>query len=255
MSFGEEAEEDEEEVDEVNKKFSGRGKSSHDLANDPKLSSQPAVDVESPLKSVSKKDSDNSSSTDEDDGKVERDRNRDEEERSKKNVENIREKLKGKKDSKTQKPSSKSESNSKKDEEDSKYTLGQDERLEQKRKLEQLQKEYKELKRSMRKEEQAKQNEEAISTKEANEKTAKLAAENNVIKDFLDEQQKYKAAKQKNPKKGEDRESLTLAMLAKFKSKIETAKETFGDRAPTGSSKLKDLEEGEEDEKPDDISW
>lgn len=44
LSFGEEAEEDEAEVDAVNVAFKGQSKSSHDLTNDPKLSSVPAID-------------------------------------------------------------------------------------------------------------------------------------------------------------------------------------------------------------------
>lgn len=43
LSFGEEAEEDEEETERVNKRFSGRSKSTHDLLDDPKLSSTPAI--------------------------------------------------------------------------------------------------------------------------------------------------------------------------------------------------------------------
>lgn len=45
LSFGEEAEEDEEETIEVNKKFAGKGKSAHDTLADPKLSAQTAVEV------------------------------------------------------------------------------------------------------------------------------------------------------------------------------------------------------------------
>ncbi|OAD59911.1 Peptidyl-prolyl cis-trans isomerase CWC27 like protein [Eufriesea mexicana] len=44
LSFGEEAEEDEEESVILNKKFTGKGKSAHDHLTDPKLSSQPAVE-------------------------------------------------------------------------------------------------------------------------------------------------------------------------------------------------------------------
>ncbi|OAD52972.1 Peptidyl-prolyl cis-trans isomerase CWC27 like protein [Eufriesea mexicana] len=44
LSFGEEAEEDEKEYVILNKKFSGKGKSTHDHLTDPKLSSQPAVE-------------------------------------------------------------------------------------------------------------------------------------------------------------------------------------------------------------------
>ncbi|OAD56578.1 Peptidyl-prolyl cis-trans isomerase CWC27 like protein [Eufriesea mexicana] len=44
LSFGEEAEEDEEESVILNKKFSGKGESPHDHLTDPKLSLQPAVE-------------------------------------------------------------------------------------------------------------------------------------------------------------------------------------------------------------------
>ncbi|OAD53758.1 Peptidyl-prolyl isomerase cwc27 [Eufriesea mexicana] len=44
LSFGEEAEEDEDESVILNKKFSGKGKSAHDHLTGPKLSSQPAVE-------------------------------------------------------------------------------------------------------------------------------------------------------------------------------------------------------------------
>ncbi|OAD54514.1 Peptidyl-prolyl cis-trans isomerase CWC27 like protein [Eufriesea mexicana] len=44
LSFGEEAEEDEKEYVILNKKFSGKGKSTHDHLTDPKLSSQPVVE-------------------------------------------------------------------------------------------------------------------------------------------------------------------------------------------------------------------
>jgi len=43
LSFGEEAEEDEEELIDAIKVFSGRPKSTHDVLQDPQLSSEPAV--------------------------------------------------------------------------------------------------------------------------------------------------------------------------------------------------------------------
>lgn len=45
LSFGIEAEEEEEEIDSLNERFSAKGKSSHDLTSDPKLSSE-AVEVD-----------------------------------------------------------------------------------------------------------------------------------------------------------------------------------------------------------------
>ena len=58
MSFGAEAEEEEDEVVQVNKKFSGKGKSSHDLTNDPKLSSELAIEDEHKSKSDSSDEDD-----------------------------------------------------------------------------------------------------------------------------------------------------------------------------------------------------
>lgn len=43
LSFGEEAEVDEEELIDVVKEYSGRPKSTHDVLKDPQLSSEPAV--------------------------------------------------------------------------------------------------------------------------------------------------------------------------------------------------------------------
>lgn len=48
LSFGEEAEEDEEESSVLNKQYSGKGKSAHDCLSDPKLSSQPVVESTEP---------------------------------------------------------------------------------------------------------------------------------------------------------------------------------------------------------------
>ncbi|OAD55134.1 Peptidyl-prolyl cis-trans isomerase CWC27 like protein [Eufriesea mexicana] len=59
LSFGEEADEDEEESVILNKKFSGKGKSTHDHLSDLKLSSQPAV--EPPLLTIKKRKEDHSS--------------------------------------------------------------------------------------------------------------------------------------------------------------------------------------------------
>lgn len=46
LSFGEEAEEDEEENKEISLTLAGKSKSTHDALDDPKLSSVPAVDVD-----------------------------------------------------------------------------------------------------------------------------------------------------------------------------------------------------------------
>jgi peptidyl-prolyl cis-trans isomerase SDCCAG10 len=55
LSFGEEAEEDEEETSEANRKYSGRSKSTHDILNDPGLSAVPAVETEEKNKESNKR--------------------------------------------------------------------------------------------------------------------------------------------------------------------------------------------------------
>lgn len=66
LSFGEEAEEDEEESSVLNKQYSGKGKSAHDCLSDPKLSSQPVVEPAGPPKKKIKED--RSSDWESDDG-------------------------------------------------------------------------------------------------------------------------------------------------------------------------------------------
>lgn len=56
MSFGEEAEEDEEESSVLNRQYSGKGKSAHDCLSDPKLSSQPVVEPDEPPSKKIKED-------------------------------------------------------------------------------------------------------------------------------------------------------------------------------------------------------
>ena len=70
LSFGEEAEEDEEEFKILNKKFSGKSKSAHDVLDDPKLSSEPALEPKS-SSSKKRKDDGESESDNEDKGQAE----------------------------------------------------------------------------------------------------------------------------------------------------------------------------------------
>lgn len=56
LSFGEEAEEDEEESVILNKKFNNKGKSAHDHLTDPKLSAEPAIEPTGPPNKKKKED-------------------------------------------------------------------------------------------------------------------------------------------------------------------------------------------------------
>ena len=63
MSFGEEAEEDEEESVELSKQLGGKSKSAHDNLSDPKLSSEPVIASDGPpSKKMKEDDSDDSTS-------------------------------------------------------------------------------------------------------------------------------------------------------------------------------------------------
>ena len=65
LSFGEEAEEDEEESSEANRRYSGRSKSTHDILNDPHLSAVPAVETKgSHKRTLHSSDSDSALSED-----------------------------------------------------------------------------------------------------------------------------------------------------------------------------------------------
>jgi len=56
LSFGEEAEEDEEESSVLNKQYSGKGKSAHDCLSDPKLSAQSVIEPSESSKKKHKED-------------------------------------------------------------------------------------------------------------------------------------------------------------------------------------------------------
>lgn len=64
LSFGEEAEEDEEESVVLSKQFNAKGKSAHDNLVDPKLSSEPAIEIDEPPSKKRKSDEDSDADSD-----------------------------------------------------------------------------------------------------------------------------------------------------------------------------------------------
>ncbi|CAG7838026.1 unnamed protein product [Allacma fusca] len=213
LSFGEEAEEEEEEISEVNKKFSGKSKSSHDLTNDPKLSSQVAVETSRHKKRRHTSGSSSSEERESPEAEAER----------KARVSSVQEKLKSKTESKKSK-----QDPPKLEEDDTPYYLGKDQEIAKKKKLEELKKEYKELKTSMKKAEESKK----IVEKEEESKPDP-AADNNLIQEFLENQKKYKIKTAKAKTKGTDREEMTMALLKKFQQKLEHVKEVQETSGPS----------------------
>lgn len=209
LSFGEEAEEDEEENKEISMSLAGKAKSTHDVLNDPKLSSVPAV--EAPRgDSLSEDEKDTKQSDNEDDEKVES------------RLSRIRQKLK--------RPRSRSKSNEKKEpekkepepaeDEDLDYYLGKEKDQSKKLKMEQIKNEIKNLKKEYHKDRKEKVREEEP---ESDDDTKK-EEDNEIIEDYKNNLVKYSTLKKQIPK-GKSREEFTMALLAKFQKKLESAKE------------------------------
>uniref|UniRef100_A0A668SBY1 Spliceosome-associated protein CWC27 homolog n=1 Tax=Oreochromis aureus TaxID=47969 RepID=A0A668SBY1_OREAU len=188
LSFGEEAEEDEEMVNQVSQTFKGKSKSSHDLLkDDPRLSSVPA-------------------SGDEAEGDVEDDMDTDEEYDSEKK-EKIRELI-----SKKLKKEKGGEKVTEPTEEEQEKKMSRSDEL--RKEARQLKKELQAIKQ--RKEESSKPAKDEV--KEVEKKPT-----NEAVAEYLEGRKKYEGLKNRKLKKGSSREEQTLALLNSFKSKLSSA--------------------------------
>ncbi|XP_050403420.1 spliceosome-associated protein CWC27 homolog [Patella vulgata] len=203
LSFGEEAEEDEEENVQVTKDLKIKSKSSHDLTDDPRLSSKPAVDIKTEEK---KKPTQAKSSSEDSDSDSE-------------SSEPEQKKFKKEKDSKKEEIEEKVEP----------VKSRSDELKEESRKLQ------KELRHSKKK----KSSEADENTKEEQSKPIK----NDAISEYKQEQEKYKQQKRTLGKKGSSREELTLMMLSQFKNQLESVKTIAGDYSDDEEDKKEEDED------------
>ncbi|XP_040014042.1 spliceosome-associated protein CWC27 homolog [Xiphias gladius] len=204
LSFGEEAEEEEEMVNQVSQTLKGKSKSSHDLLkDDPRLSSVPAVD-----KKKKKGTSGDAAETDDDeaDGDAEDDMDADEEYDSDKR-EKMRELIgkKLKKEKGTEKATEPSE------EERGKKTSRSDE----------LRKEARQLKKELQAIKQRKEESSKPAVDEVKEVDKKPT--NEAVAEYLEGRKKYEELRKQKLKKGSNREQQTLALLNCFKSKLSSA--------------------------------
>lgn len=161
---------------------------------------------------------------------------------------------KGKTDDKKSTKSSKSKKEAGESSEEE-YYLGKDDKDAEKLRLESIRKEYRALKRSMKTEKEENKKKEV-------EVEASSAKDNEALETYFQEQAVYKEKRKAGAKKGDDREAVTLALLAKFKNKIESAKESAPEEALAAPESKSDkvevkgmLYEGEEDYDPSDTSW
>uniref|UniRef100_A0A1B6DD77 PPIase cyclophilin-type domain-containing protein n=1 Tax=Clastoptera arizonana TaxID=38151 RepID=A0A1B6DD77_9HEMI len=202
LSFGEEAEEEDEEAAVAAKQYSGRSKSTHDLLLDPKLSSTPAVDTEEPI-------GDEESSKD----SVE----------ARERIDRIKNKLKLSQFKKNTVEDDASK-NKQKESDEEEYDFGKERREESKRKIEEMKQEFKSLKKDLKQNNKRKLEEENLKNEAIKLKEKK--DENDKFKeDYKKELENYKSKMETIPKKGTSREEHTLALLKKFKNKLSSVKE------------------------------
>ncbi|KAJ8960135.1 hypothetical protein NQ318_003854 [Aromia moschata] len=179
--------EDEEQSTRENEKYLGKGKSTHDILDDPKLSSN--------TEELSA-DKNNPAAPDPEE-----------------QLENIRKKLKtDHKKSKTVTPVSQA-----KDDDDLEdYYLHKDRDIERKKKMEEIKKEIQNVKKDYQKNKLRQE----VKTEELKEEETK----SELFKEYKEEYDKYKHKHESLPKKGSGREQFTLGLLEKFKERLQNAK-------------------------------
>ena len=77
------------------------------------------------------------------------------------------------------------------------------------------------------------------------------------LADFKRERQKYKALREQQGVKGGNREEITLAILDKFRNKLQSARTLASDYDDMEEDKIpeEEVEETEEEEDVNDLSW
>ncbi|XP_010745084.2 spliceosome-associated protein CWC27 homolog [Larimichthys crocea] len=224
LSFGEEAEEEEEMVNQVSQTLKGKSKSSHDLLkDDPRLSSVPAVDK----KKKKRASGDGAESDEEVEGDVEDDQDPDEEhdpEKREKMRELVSKKLqKEKGGEKTTEPGE------------------EEERGRKASRSDELRKEARQLKKELLAIKQRREESLKPAVEEVKEEDKKPS--NEAVAEYLEGRKKYEELRKQKKKKGSTREEQTLALLNRFKSKLSSA---------ITDAPEEDVEELEED---DDKGW
>uniref|UniRef100_A0A182NHC5 Spliceosome-associated protein CWC27 homolog n=1 Tax=Anopheles dirus TaxID=7168 RepID=A0A182NHC5_9DIPT len=218
LSFGDEAEEEEQKATVyVQKNVSGRGKSSHDVLDDPQLSKQTSIQPERDEKR--RRDS---SSSDEKSPRS-----------PKPEASSVREKLKRKpadERKEEQVPVIPSESDS-----DSDYGLGSERKKAKQEQAEKIRQEISKLKRDYHSDKRSKDKDKEIEQK----KEIKKASRKDVMQEVLRVQEEYSQKTKQLPKKGSSRENFTMELLNKFKTKLHSAYE----RDPASGSGVTEADE------------
>ncbi|CAG0897062.1 unnamed protein product [Darwinula stevensoni] len=229
LSFGDEAEEDEEESVAVSKKLALKSKSSHDLTNDPKLSSVPAVDVPSkrgPSEELqSSEEDDEPLPTEQDSGMLDR----------------VRKKLKGE------------------PKEEPLSTFMSERTAERDQSLKKLKAEVRQLKKELK----MVKDDTVESTVDTAEGQDEMSKDSDILVAYKKDLARFENKRTKELKKG-GREAATLALLARFQEKLTSVRQLEEEEEEEGESKVNvkkeermedgEVEEEEEDDE-NDSSW
>ncbi|XP_025207664.1 spliceosome-associated protein CWC27 homolog [Melanaphis sacchari] len=215
LSFGEEAEEDEEELIDVVKEFSGRPKSTHDVLKDPQLSSEPAVIDNELTDDIAIPSSDQT---------------------SKISIDDVRSKLSSNSKNKKFVPKSVEQSN---EEDFDDYELGKDLKEEKKKKAEEIRKEINQIKSQLSKKKKDKKNDIDID----NTPSIPILPIDPLKHQYLENIKIYSSKKSEIPKKGSNREEFSLSLLEKFKNKLHNAIQSSQEKP----EKVSETEEEDDD--------
>ena len=209
LSFGEEAEDDEESLSVAGSKTGGRGKSAHDLGTDPNLLASAGADHSEGENSEDEAERKKQELSSVKDRLMKR--------KAEKEMTDIRTKLK-KTDAVAEFLKEERQSNKDKSDDDLDYEYECPIEKEKKRRKEEVQKEFKALAKELKpKKTKEKKEEEENET----ERITEEERNNDLLLSYHTEQKKYKEKTKGNvPKKKASREDATLAMLAKFKQKL-----------------------------------
>ncbi|XP_011201646.2 spliceosome-associated protein CWC27 homolog [Bactrocera dorsalis] len=235
LSFGEEAEEDEEETNQFVQKNAGKAKSMHDVVDDPKLSKdalriedtnvrsddEDMLEEERRLACVKKEPVD--------DDDIEERRQR------------IKDKLQlktneAKKVIKTEAAEIKEEMSD--SDEDVLLTQEQEQKIKSELKRNEIRQEIQNLKKQYQTEKRQRENlgDKKTEKSKTDQLSVNSAEDNEFIKNFVDEKVKYSGLKSKIPKKGASREDFTLSLLSKFRNKLDALKQKQSESSETNES-------------------
>lgn len=237
LSFGEEAEDDEESLDVATKSKKGKGKSAHDLASDPNL----LANVDKTQLGV-EEDSDSSEEEDAEDDEERKEaelnsiKDKFMKRKAEKEMMTIRTKLK-KTDVVEEFVQKEQEEN--KDDFDGEYECPL--KKERMRKKEEIQKELKALTKELK----PKKKKDRVEEDQVEEILTEKERNNDMLLEYHREQKKYK---EKVPvvKKKASREEETLAMLAKFKQKLSGIKVDEEDEEDKKEEKKEDIDDDDD---------